>query len=112
MPLSLSANASVAVEPLNVAEFRISPTSDLRGIGSRMARAKYQRGSIKKIGNGHYVGRWRRYVETANGEKAIPRKKIITKELAAKYRIGQDYTGPLSRADAQRLLDVLIAEDT
>jgi hypothetical protein len=77
-----------------------------------MGRAKYQRGSIKKIGNGHYVGRWRRYVETPNGEKAIPRKKIITKELAAKYRIGQDYTGPLTKADAQRLLDVLIAEDT
>jgi integrase len=112
MRLFSSANASAEKGPLNVAEFRITPTSDLRGIGSRMARAKYQRGSIKKIDNGRYVGRWRRYVETPDGEKAIPRKKIITKELAAKYRIAQDYTGPLTKADAQRLLDVLIAEDT
>jgi integrase len=62
--------------------------------------------------NGRYVARWRRYVETPNGEKAIPRKKIITKELAAKYRIGQDYPGSLTKSDVQRLLDIIIAEDT
>jgi integrase len=77
-----------------------------------MARTKYQRGSLKKIGNGQYVARWRRYVATPSGEKAIPRKKIVTKELAAKYRIGQDYPGPLTKSDVQRLLDILIAEDT
>lgn len=77
-----------------------------------MARTKYQRGSLRKIGNGQYVARWRRYAATPSGEKAIPRKKIITKELAAKYRIGQDYPGPLTKSDVQRLLDILIAEDT
>ena len=77
-----------------------------------MARTKYQRGSLRKIGNGQYVARWRRYAATPGGEKAIPRKKIITKELAAKYRIGQDYPGPLTKSDVQRLLDILIAEDT
>jgi hypothetical protein len=77
-----------------------------------MARAKYQRGSLKKIGNGQYLARWRRYSATPSGEKATPRKKIITKELAAKYRIGQDYPGPLTKSDAQRLLDILITEDT
>ena len=77
-----------------------------------MARTKYQRGSLRKIGNGRYVARWRRYVETPNGEKAIPRKKIITKELAAKYRIGQDYPGSLTKSDVQRLVDIIIAEDT
>ena len=88
------------------------PSTDLRGIGSRMARTKYQRGSLKKTGNGHYIARWRRYIATRSGEKAIPRKKTITKELAAKYRIGQHYPGPLTKSDARRLLDILIAEDT
>jgi integrase len=77
-----------------------------------MPRTKYQRGSLKKMGNGRYLARWRRYVNTPNGDKAIPRKKIITKELAARYRIGQDYPGPLTKSDVQRLLDTLIAEDT
>jgi integrase len=112
MRLLSSANGSAAEGPLSMSEPRTEPPSDLRKIGSKMARTKYQRGSIKKIGNGNYVGRWRRYAATPNGEKAIPRKKIITKELAAKYRIGQDYPGPLTKSDAQRLLDILIAEDT
>src|ERR1039457_5446312 len=77
-----------------------------------MARTKYQRGSLKKIGNGQYVARWRRYAATPGGEKATPRKKIITKELAAKYRIGQNRPGPLTQTDAQPLLDILITEDT
>ena len=93
-------------------ESRTKPSSDLRRIGSSMVRAKYQRGSLKKIGNGQYVARWRRYSTTPSGEKATPRKKIITKELASKYRIGQDYPGPLTKSDAQRLLDILITEDT
>ena len=97
---------------MNVAGSPTKPSADLRGIGSRMARTKYQRGSLRKIGNGQYVARWRRYAATPSGEKAIPRKKIITKELAAKYRIGQDYPGPLTKSDVQRLLDILIAEDT
>lgn len=92
----------------------LAPASDLdfRRIGLRMARTKYQRGSFKKAGVGRYLARWRRYIETPEGEKAIPRKKIITKELAAKYRIGQDYPGPLTKSDVQRVLDILIAEDT
>src|SRR5260370_32342293 len=77
-----------------------------------MPRMKYQRGSLTKLGSGRYLARWRHYVITPNGEKATPRKKIITKELAVKYRVGQDYPGPLTKSDAQRLLDVLITEDT
>ena len=112
MPSSKNASVSAVEEPLNVDESRTKPSSDLRRIGSSMVRAKYQRGSLKKIGNGQYVARWRRYSTTPSGEKATPRKKIITKELAAKYRIGQDYPGPLTKSDAQRLLDILITEDT
>src|SRR5260370_38667830 len=77
-----------------------------------MPRMKYQRGSLTKLGSGRYLARWRLYVITPNGEKATPRKKIITKELGVKYRVGQDYPGPLTKSDAQRLLDTLIAEDT
>lgn len=95
-----------------MAETRPKPAADLRRIGSSMVRTKYQRGSLKKVGNGQYLGRWRRYSTTPSGEKATARKKIITKELAAKYRIGQNYPGPLTKSDAQRLLDILIAEDT
>jgi integrase len=109
---SSNANVSAEEEPLRVDESRARPSSDLRRIGSSMTRGKYQRGSLKKIGNGQYVARWRRYSATPSGEKATPRKKIITKELAAKYRIGQDYPGPLTKSDAQRLLDILITEDT
>jgi Phage integrase, N-terminal SAM-like domain len=107
-----SANGSAAKELHSVPEYRTKLPADLRKIGSKMARTKYQRGSIKRIGNGHYVARWRRYAATPSGEKAIPRKKIITKDLAGKYRIGQDYPGPLTKSDAQRILDILIAEDT
>jgi hypothetical protein len=73
---------------------------------------KYQRRSFRKVGNGRYLARWRRYVDAPGGERAIPRKKVITKELAGKYRIGQEYPGPLTKSDVQRLLDILIAEDT
>ena len=43
-------------------ESRIKPTSDIKAIGLKMSRTKYQRGSIKKLGNGRYLARWRRYV--------------------------------------------------
>jgi integrase len=112
MRSSSNANVSAEEEPLSVNEPRTKPSADLRTIGPRMVRTKYQRGSLKKIGNGQYVARWRRYSATPSGEKATPRKKIITKELAAKYRIGQDYPGPLTKSDAQRLLDILITDDT
>jgi hypothetical protein len=108
---SSNANVSAEEEPRRVDESRTKPSSDLRRIGSSMPRAKYQRGSLKKISNGQYVARWRRYSATPSGEKATPRKKIITKGFAAKYRIGQDYPGPLTKSDAQRLLDILITED-
>jgi integrase len=39
------------------------------------------------------------------------REKIITRELAEKHGIAKDYTGPLAKSDAQRVLDLLIAQD-
>lgn len=109
---SRNANASAETGLRNVLNSRIRSSLDVRSIGSRMARTKYQRGSLKKIANGRYLARWRHYVESSNGENAVPRKRTLTKELAAKYRIGSDTPGPLTKSDAQRLLDLLIAEDT
>ncbi len=61
---------------------------------------------------GTYWARWYRYIRQADGtEKRSTREKIITKDLASSLRIGTEYTGPLTKADAQRVLDLLIARD-
>ncbi len=70
------------------------------------------RGELKRVGSGRYWARWFVYVETETGEKRRPREKIITRDLAEKYRIALDYSGPLTKNDAQRTLDLLIAEST
>ena len=89
-----------------------------------MPRQRYQRGTLKpfvpaakgkpqrQLPRGTYWSRWYRYVRQANGkEKRSPREKIITKDLAQTLRIATDYEGPLTKADAQRVLDLLIAQD-
>src|SRR5580698_6319483 len=96
---------------------------DLKKVGGHLSRQRYQRGSLKSfvpaakgkpkrpLPRGTYWARWYRYVRQADGhEKRSPREKIITKELASSMRIGTD-TGPLTKADAQRVLDLLIARD-
>ena len=61
---------------------------------------------------GSYWARWYRYVKDADGtEKRSPREKIITKDLARSFRIATEYEGTLTKADAQRVLDLLIARD-
>ncbi|HTC86738.1 MAG TPA: hypothetical protein VK686_00500, partial [Bryobacteraceae bacterium] len=89
-----------------------------------MSRQRYQRGRLKtfvpaakgkpkrQLPRGTYWARWYRYVKHADGqEKRSPREKIITKELARSFRIATEYEGPLTKADAQRVLDLLIARD-
>jgi integrase len=89
-----------------------------------MSRQRYQRGTLKpfvpaakgkpkrQLPRGSYWARWYRYIKKADGqEKRSPREKIITKDLALAFRIGTEYEGPLSKADAQRVLDLLIAQD-
>jgi integrase len=101
-----------------------SPGFDIKGIGKHMSRQRYQRGAIKpfvparkgkpqrQLPRGTYWARWYRYIKTANGrEKRSPREKIITKDLAKSFRIATEYDGPLTKADAQRVLDLLIARD-
>ncbi len=101
-----------------------APEFDLRGIGKHMSRQRYQRGALKtfvparkgkpqrQLPRGTYWARWYRYVRTAAvREKRSPREKIITKDLARSFRVGTEYEGPLTKADAQRVLDLLIARD-
>jgi hypothetical protein len=45
-------------------------------------------------------------------EKRRRRGKIIDKDLAAKHGIAKEYDGPLTKTDAQHVLDLLIAEDS
>jgi integrase len=97
---------------------------DLTKMGGHLSRQRYQRGSLKSfvpaahgkkkrpLPRGTYWARWYRYVRQADGhEKRSPREKIITKELAGSLRIGTEYAGQLTKADAQRVLDLLIARD-
>jgi integrase len=97
---------------------------DLKKVGGHLPRQRYQRGSLKAyvpagkgkpkrpLPRGTYWARWYRYVRQTDGrEKRSPREKIITKELASSLRIGTEYEGPLTKADAQRVLDLLIARD-
>ncbi len=98
------------------------PDFDVKGIGKHMSRQRYQRGALKpfvpagkgkpqrQLPRGTYWARWYRYIRTPNGhEKRSPREKIITKDLAKSFRIATEYEGPLTKADAQRVLDLLIA---
>ena len=97
---------------------------DVKRIGRHMSRQRYQRGRLKQfvpaakgkpkrqLPRGSYWARWYRYVKQEDGqEKRSPREKIITKDLARSFRIATEYEGPLTKADAQRVLDLLIARD-
>jgi integrase len=88
-------------------------TWDLRRIGRSMPRRRGTgHGEIKRIATGRYWARWFVYDRTESGDKRRPREKIITRDLAETYRIVLDYPGPLTKHDAQRTLDLLIAEST
>jgi integrase len=104
---------------------RVVVTFDLRRIGHRMPRTRYQRGTLKasvpkrgnkparKLPRGTFWGSWYRYARQVDGsEQRIKREKIITKDLARKYGFAADYEGPLNRTDAQRVLETLIAEES
>jgi hypothetical protein len=96
---------------------------ELRKIGGHMGRQRYQRGSLqafvpaakgkpkRQLPRGSYWARWYRYIKGPDGIKRSPRERIITKDLARTFRIATEYAGPLTRSDAQRVLDLLINRD-
>jgi integrase len=89
-----------------------------------MSRRRFQRGTLRtsvpahggnperKLPRGTYWATWYRYVRRPDGsEVRRHREKVITRELAAKHGVAKEYTGPLAKSDAQRVLDLLIAQD-
>lgn len=106
------------VMPLPVVSF------DVKDIGRHMSRRRFQRGTLRasvpahggnperKLPRGTYWATWYRYARQPDGlEVRRHREKIITRELAEKHGIAKDYTGLLAKSDAQRVLDLLIAQD-
>jgi integrase len=90
-----------------------------------MSRRRFQRGMLRasvpahgdrperKLPRGEYWAQWFQYIRCSDGtEKRRRREKIITRELAEKQGIAKDYAGPLAKSDAQRVLDLLIAQET
>jgi integrase len=65
-------------------------------------------GTIEKLRTGVWVGKWS--VTTDQGRKW--REKRIDRDLAESYKVELGYTGPLTRADAQKTLRILIAESS
>ncbi len=97
----------------------------VRSIGRRMPRTRYQRGSLstcvpkrgdrpeRRLPRGFYWAMWYEYARLPHGgEQRRQHVKIIDREFAGSFRIATDHTGPLTKADAQRVLDLLIARDT
>jgi len=104
--------------PLAVVSF------DVKDIGKHMPRRRFQRGTLRatvpahgnrpqrKLPRGEYWAQWFQYIARSDGsEKRRRREKIITRELAEKFGIAKDYTDPLAKSDAQRVLDLLIAQE-
>jgi len=51
----------------------VLPRVDFRDIGRHMSRQRYQRGSLKKVGNTRKMwrGRWHVYVKNSDGSETI-----------------------------------------
>jgi integrase len=90
-----------------------------------MSRRRFQRGTLRtsvpahgdrpkrKLPRGEHWAQWFQYVRHPNGrEKRRRREKIITRELAEKHGIANDYAGPLAKSDAQRVLHLLISQES
>jgi integrase len=65
----------------------------------------------RQLPRGSYWARWYRYIKRPDSIKRSPRERIITKDLAKTFCIATEYAGPLTKSDAQRVLDLLINRD-
>ena len=97
---------------------------DIKGIGKHMSRQRYQRGALKpfvparkgkpqrQLPRGTYWARWYRYVKTANGRgEEEPSGKDHYERSREELPDRTEYDGSVTKADAQRVLDLLIARD-
>jgi integrase len=90
---------------------------DVRKVG-HLSRPRLQRGELSehmpkrgKLARGRYWARWRIYFRTADGrEKSRRAEKIVDRVLAETMGFCLDYTGPLNKTDARRVLERLIRD--
>lgn len=83
-----------------------------------MSRPKSQRGELSehmpkrgKLARGRYWARWRIYLRQSDGSETAKRaEKIIDRVVAEQMGFLLDYTGPLTKTDAWKVLAELIAE--
>jgi integrase len=83
-----------------------------------MSRPRSQRGELSevmpkrgKLARGRYWARWRIYIRQADGRETVKRaEKIIDRGVAEQAGFTFDYTGPLTKTDARKVLEELIRE--
>jgi integrase len=91
---------------------------NLKGVGRHLSRPKSQRGELSeympkrgKLARGRYWARWRIYTRQADGRETVKRaEKIIDRALTAQMGFALDYTGPLTKTDAWKVLAKLIQD--
>jgi integrase len=92
----------------------LPPDFDPRGLGRHLSRPRSQRGELSehmpkrgKLARGRFYARWRVY----EGSRVVSRpEKIIDRAVAEKMGFALDYTGPLTKTDAWKVLAKLIAD--
>src|ERR1700678_2750875 len=90
---------------------------NLKGIRRHLSRPKSQRGELSehkpkggKLARGRYWARWRIYARQADGSETNKRaEKIIDRTLVEQMGFTLEYDGPLTKADAWKVLAKLIS---
>jgi integrase len=93
-------------------------TLDPKGLGLHLSRPKSQRGELSeympkrgKLARGRYWARWRIYTRQADGRETVKRaEKIIDRALAEQIGLSLEYSGPLTKTDASKILARLISD--
>jgi hypothetical protein len=64
-----------------------------------------------KLARGRYWARWRIYIRQPDGNETVKRaEKVIDRTVAEQMGFILDYTGPLTKTDARRVLEALIQQ--
>jgi len=91
---------------------------NLKRIGLHLPRPRSQRGELSeqmpkrgKLARGRYWARWRIYIRQPDGGETMKRaEKIIDRDLAEQMGFVLEYSGPLTKTDARKILEALIRE--